>query len=406
MIIEGKIINFDGESQGQVVIDQDSGLIEAIGENFGTADLQTDGLIFPGFVDVHVHAREDASGTQTYKENFRTMSNAAINGGIVHAADMPNNPVAPVDETRYREKQLLAEKSLVGITLYGGVGLETDPFSFPAPYKAFMGPSVGDLFFTSQDQLERVIARYARQAVSFHCEDPEILEAHKKAPTHEAKRPAEAEIKAVLFAIDLIERFKLNGKLCHLSTKAGLEAIVAAKQRGVQVTAEAAPHHLYFDETMLTTENRLWLQINPPLRKPEDRKALIAGLKNGALDYLATDHAPHLPAEKQRGISGMPHLDTYGNVAAWLMKEHNFQPQDIARVCAFNPGKFVNEFNEQKLGRIEKGYAGSFTIIDPHAPITIGKGGLKTKSAWSPFEGVTFPGRVTHTIVKGKIYEN
>src|SRR3989344_442792 len=115
MIIEGKIINFDSESYGQILINEQSGLIEKVGENLGSADLKTSGLIFPGFIDLHVHAREDVSGRQNYKEDFRSMSEAAINGGVVAVADMPNNLVPPVDDNSYTAKQILSGSSLVDV---------------------------------------------------------------------------------------------------------------------------------------------------------------------------------------------------------------------------------------------------------------------------------------------------
>ncbi len=294
------------------------------------------------------------------------------------------------------------------VTLYAGIGPETNPLTRQVPYKAFMGPSVGDLFFASQEQLEGVIARYRGKNVSFHCEDPAILRESKGAATHELRRPARAEITAIEFALYLIERYDLVGKLCHYSTRGGLEKIAAAKARGVRVTAEVTPHHLFFDETMLTDENRLWLQMNPPLRGREDRLALIAALREGLVDYVATDHAPHTIEEKMEGVSGVPHLDTYGAFATWLMAEHGFSARDIARVCAYNPGSFVKEFLPQGFGKgygvIEPGYVGSLTILDPDAPWLVRREEMKTKCGWSPFEGYTLPGRVTYTVLQGKVY--
>jgi dihydroorotase len=296
----------------------------------------------------------------------------------------------------------------VHVTLYAGIGPETNPLQRHVPYKAFMGPSVGDLFFASQEQLEGVIAKYRGKNVSFHCEDPAILRESTGEPTHEQRRPARAEITATEFALHLIERYELVGKLCHYSTKGGLEKIAAAKARGVRVTAEATPHHLFFDDSMLTEENRLWLQMNPPLRGPADRLALIEALRTGLVDYVATDHAPHTIEEKMEGVSGVPHLDTYGAFATWLMAEYGFSAMDIARVCAWNPGKFVEEFLPEGFGKgygvIEPGYIGSLTILNPDAPYVVRREEMKTKCGWSPFEGYTMPGRVTYTVLQGRVY--
>lgn len=407
--VEGRIIHHDGEMDGAVEIDSATGLITHVGPPEGRSDLDTSGcLIFPGFGDIHIHARDDVSGQQHHKEDFGTASDAALHGGVVQVADMPNNIVAPIDDASYDAKQKLTEKSVVHVTLYAGIGPQTGPLQRHVPYKAFMGPSVGDLFFTSQAQLEQAIAKYRGRNVSFHCEDPEILDANRHQPTHEQKRPAAAEVSATEFALYLIEKYELVGKLCHYSTKDGLAKIRAARTRGVRVTAEVTPHHLFFDDSMLTEENRLLLQMNPPLRSPEDRVAMIEALRKGEIDYIATDHAPHTLEEKAKGVSGVPLLDTYGAFAAWLMVEHGFTAQEIARVCAFHPGTFVREFLPASMGkgfgRIEVGYAGALTILDMKTPYVVTRESVKTRCAWSPFEGYTLPGSVRYTVVAGKVH--
>lgn len=406
--IRGQFAEPEREFSGAVEVDLESGLITKVTGETAKADFTAapDEVIFAGFGDIHIHAREDCSRQQVYKEDFITASDAAVFGGVVQVADMPNNPTAPVDDERYRAKQKLTSVSLVNVTLYAGIGPGTKPLSFDAPYKAYMGPSVGDLFFRSQSELEETIQNYRGQNVSFHCEDPELLESHKGETTHEARRPPQAELLATDFALYLIEEYKLRGKLCHYSVGSGLEKILRAKQRGISVTCEVTPHHLFFDETMFTTANRVMLQINPPIRGPEDRTILIEALRRGEIDYLATDHAPHTLEEKARGVSGVPHLDTYGAFATWLMREHRFTPQDIARVCSRNPGTFVNDFSPLKFGKIEPGYAGSFTVLNPNQPHRILREDLRTKCGWSPFEGFTFPGRVTATIIKGRVYKH
>jgi dihydroorotase len=407
--VEGRIAHHDRVFDGAVEINTGTGLVEYVGEQTGKSDLDTSGcLIFPGFGDLHIHARDDVSGSQRYKEDFSTISAASLHGGVTHVADMPNNPIAPVDDARYAEKEKLTANSAVHVTLYAGIGPETKPLTRHVPYKAFMGPSVGDLFFASQEELEDVIAKYRGMNVSFHCEDPEILRESKSAATHEQRRPARAEITATAFALYLIEKYELIGKLCHYSTSEGLKLIAAAKLRGVRVTAEATPHHLFFDETMLTEENRLLLQMNPPLRSPTDRLALIEALRNGLVDYIATDHAPHTLQEKAEGVSGVPLLDTYGAFATWLMGKHGFTAEEISRVCAYNPGRFVKEFLPAHLGKgyglIEPGYVGSLTVLDITSPWTVRREEMKTKCGWSPFEGYTFPGQVKYTVVQGKVY--
>ena len=162
--------------------------------------------------DIHIHAREDASGKQLYKESFKTAAAAAVHGGVVHVADMPNNPEAPIDDASYDDKCSRCSNEEVHFTLYAGIGPQTNPLSKKVPYKAFMGPSVGDLFFRSAEELEQTIARYKGCHVSFHCEDPYILEISKGNATHSERRPRGAANTATALALYLIEKYELKGK--------------------------------------------------------------------------------------------------------------------------------------------------------------------------------------------------
>jgi dihydroorotase len=250
--------------------------------------------------------------------------------------------------------------------------------------------------------LEQTLAHYRGKAVSFHCEDPVLLEKHKAAPTHEARRPPECELSATRFALAMIEKYGLTGKLCHYSVGEGLQLIRDAKKKGLPVTAEVTPHHVFFDTAMITDKNRPWMQMNPPLRNPADRAAMLEALRDGTADYLATDHAPHTIAEKERGISGQPHLDTYGPFVTWMLVEKAFTPERIAAICSANPGTFVNAFRKEKFGRLLAGYVGSLTVLNLRRPTTVRREELKTRSGWSPFEGVTFPGSVEALFVAGR----
>jgi len=265
-----------------------------------------------------------------------------------------------------------------------------------------MGPSVGELYFSSLEQLDETLSRYEDQAVSFHCEDPILLDQHRDAASHEERRPAECELSATRFALAMIEKYRLAGKLCHYSVGEGLALIRAAKSKGLPVTAEVTPHHVFFDTSTITPANRGWLQMNPPLRSPHDRRAMLDALRDGTADYLATDHAPHTLDEKEKGVSGQPHLDTYGPFVTWLLVEQGFRPERIAAICCANPGAFVNPYRQEKWGRLLPGYVGSLTVLNLKRPTTIRRGDLKTRCAWSPFEGVTFPGSVAAVFSRGE----
>jgi dihydroorotase len=402
-IIEGTLADIDGVRHGQITIE--NGVITAVGGNLGTPThvFGDNCLIFAGMGDIHIHAREDVTQKETHKETFACASAAALHGGVLHVADMPNNPAAPIDDASYAAKEaLLAKQNLpVVFTLYAGIGPGTQPLVRNVPYKAYMGPSVGDLFFSALEDLDRTLSNYVGRAVSFHCEDPLLLEKHKGAATHEERRPAECELSATRFALAMIEKYRLVGKLCHYSVGEGLPLIRAAKAKGLSVTAEVTPHHVFFDTAQITPANRPWMQMNPPLRSPADRTAMLEALRDGTADYLATDHAPHTLAEKERGVSGQPHLDTYGPFVTWLLVDQGFTPERIAAICSANPGAFVNPYRQEKWGRLLPGYVGSLTVLDLQKPTTIRRADLKTKCGWSPFEGVTFPGSVAAVFVRG-----
>jgi dihydroorotase len=410
VIIAGRFATPERVFAGQMRIEGEK--IVAVGGSgaFGAADVTfgDDCLVFAGMGDIHIHARDDTSGRETYKEDFTTAAAAALHGGVVQVADMPNNPVAPVDDDSYLAKRRLLESRRVpvNVTLYAGIGPGTRPLSFDVPYKAYMGPSVGELFFTSAEQLDETLARYRGQNVSFHCEDPVVLDRHRHEPTHERRRPPECELSATRLALALIEKHDLTGKLCHYSVGEGLPLIRAARRAGLRVTCEVTPHHLFFDETLIDEANRGLMQMNPPLRGSADRAALLDALVDGTIDYLATDHAPHTLAEKsdpRRCPSGQPHLDTYGPFVTWLMLERGVSARRIAAVCAANPGEFVNPYTApRRFGRIEPGYVASLTVLNLARPVTIRREDLRTKSGWSPFEGITFPGSVEAVFLLGR----
>jgi dihydroorotase len=266
-----------------------------------------------------------------------------------------------------------------------------------------MGPSVGELFFEEEDTLRLALARYQGQFVAFHAELPEILRKHQRQPTHAERRPPEAEVEAIRLALRLSENYRLEAHICHLSTAEGLEIIQEARSRGQQVTCEVTPHHLFYDQDNAGSFGHPdYLQCNPPIRSRLDRIALLEGLRRGDIDFLATDHAPHSLEEKEAGTSGLPHLDTYGSFAYWL-REEGFSLRDITRVCAENPGRFISRFLSRRYGKIEAGYCGSLSILK-REKLTIRRFPLRSRSGWSPFEGHTFDARVSHTVIKGKIF--
>ncbi len=404
----------------QIRFDETTGLILDVGQlGIATSKLDyiynDDCLLFAGMGDVHIHAREDMSGKNTYKETFATASMAALNGGVVHCCDMPNNPIAPIDDDSYKAKMQLAVNAPISLFMYAGIGPETNPLSFRVPYKAYMGPSIGELFFKDHLTLDIALERYKGLDVSFHCEDPDVLEKNKNEDSHGARRPVEAEVLATHQALELIKRYNLKGKLCHYSSGEGLDAIRAFRSSGHQVEIEVTPQHLYFNQSQITKSESHWFQMNPPIREKLDQEAMLDAFIKGEIEYLATDHAPHTIEEKQKGISGMPGLDTYGILVGWLINDIKVDPKILAKTCSKNPGRFVSRFLEQwksidsrfnalgnGFGELEKGYSASFSIINTKKPVTINNHEMRTKVQWNPFNGITFSSSVEAVFLNGK----
>ena len=404
-VVEGFTIRNDNKVPCRIEIDLESGIIQHLGEPRGEGHLILDEnhLILPGCIDFHVHAREDCSGRDNYKETFQSAGEAAIHGGVVAIVDMPNNPDAPVDDESYQRKRELTRSAAVDVLLYAGIGPGTRPLSFPVPYKAYMGPSIGQLFFEDDETLREALAHYRGQWVSFHAESPEILRRNQDKATHWERRPPEAEIEAVDLAIRLSVEFGIHPHICHLSTAGGMEIIRETRRRGFSVTCEVTPQHLFFDLDSLESYPRSkFLQCNPPIRSRKDRETLLEAFASGEINFLATDHAPHSLEENEKGISGIPHLDTYGPFLFWL-REQDVSWDTIIRATSEAPGRAAGKFLSDRHGRIEKGYVGSLTILS-ESPKTVRRQTLRTGAGWSPFEGQTFGGSVTHTVVRGKVF--
>lgn len=422
--ISGIFINHNGAHEsvfkGTVIIDLITGLIVALTQYDPNADLvyPNHQLIFPGFVDVHVHFREDQTERQNYKETFRTGGLAAINGGVVAVASMPNLVVPPTTLKLYFELLDLSKTCPVEVIPYAAIAAGSRPIGLRVPYKTFLGESFGNLRFNTMEEAQETLQHYPEEDVSAHCDHNGILTECKNEDTHEKRRPARSEVEGVRNAIEMARTIGFRLKVVHCSTIESLRLIIKARSEGMNILCEGTSHHALLNESMITEENRGMFTMNPPLRSIEDQQAILHGLCYGYIDMLADDHAPHAKWEKgmennpETGepptvVSGMPMLDTHGLACIEMIKEKGFSPGVIARIASHNPGKWLSQFLEKSekngfgYGQVKVGYIGSLTVLDLQAATTVTESMLKTKCGWSPFTGKTFNGSVAQTIIRG-----
>ncbi len=458
--ISGWIATHDKKPfKGTVTINALTGIILTVSRAFTrSADYVygDDCYIFAGFSDIHIHAREDEGGTQNYKEDYETASAAALNGGVVCTCAMPNQPVplTTLKMFRWHRTHLRELNHPVSTLNYIGIDKNTKPIGKPGAhmYKLYFGKSVGTLTVTYGDELEEILSRYVGQYISFHVEYESIVQASLSGKTHSDRRPVAAVNEGLRILLPLIEKYKIKAKLCHWSTGGeSFKQIAEYRTRGCDIVLEVSPLHLFFHTGMTDMDPELWtkIQMNPAIQSEVHQKALIKGLKEGFIQFIATDHAPHTEEEKfsafakfekdypgntrmeiasiiksdnkmlfeatcvENNHSGAPWLDTYGLICTWLMRVHKFTPQDIARVSAYLPGQFVNRFLKTQyptrsfgkgFGKIEKGYMGSLTILNYKMMTKVDRANLKTKVQWSALEGITLPGALEAVFIGGVLH--
>lgn len=416
----------DGIRATRLVVDLNSGNIESVVPESGPIEKSC--LLFPGFVDIHVHAREFPKPmtaendliknweSTCNKELFASAGDAAINGGVTCFAAMPNDPTPPDNKTTYDQKRLLGAESRCPVILFAAITERSEPWA-DLPYKLYLDSHPNQVTFSDWGKVEETLSRYKGHRLFFHAEDPEILRKNEGQSEHWKRRPPEAEFRAVAKILDLTHRYRLVTHICHVSTEGAVKLIRDYNETAsTKVTCEVTPHHLFFsvDETGYQGGGRKTdipsyiLNCNPPLRSEHDRQIMIEALRSGLIQVLASDHAPHSLADKKLGISGMPHLDTLGPFVGWLIKDCGFDPTLIAKVLSEEPCRIMDSNLNKKYGRIQNGYGGSFTVMDFGKTTEVGHSDgrapnrtLFTRCGWSPFANTSLPAYVRFTVIDG-----
>ena len=305
-------------------------------------------FIFPGFVDVHVHLREPGF---SYKETIKTGTIAAASAGYSAVFSMPNlRPVPDSVENLMVQKQIIDKDAVISVYPYAsitkaqkGEGL-SDMVELADHVLAYTDDGVG---VQGNDMMEEAmrIAKSLDKMIVAHCEDNSLLfdgyiHDGEYAKEHGHKGICSAsEYKQVERDLELVKQIGVKYHVCHVSAKESVEAIRKAKSEGVNVTAETGPHYLVLDDSMLKEDGAY--KMNPPIRAKADREELIKGIKDGAIDMIATDHAPHSQEEKSRGlrsINGIVGIETaFPVLYTKLVKTGEISLEHLINLMSTNP---------------------------------------------------------------------
>lgn len=379
--------------------------------------------VAPGLVDIHVHLREPG---QTWKETIATGTAAAAAGGFTSVVAMPNT--LPVNDSPATMAWMLAHERGARMRVFAmaaatisSAGDQLSDFSALAQAGALGFTDDGKPILSDSTMRAALLAAgRAGRVLSQHAEDPRLSNGALINDGSVAFRlglrgyPAEAEWTIVQRDIRLLEEIERTEKVRahlhvqHVSTEGAVAAVREAKRRGLHVTCEAAPHHFTLTDAAIGDYDTN-AKMNPPLRAEADRQALIAGLLDGTVDAIATDHAPHARHEKEqefeRAPNGITGLETALGLAMRILhREHGMPLARIIRLMSANPAAIVKL---TQAGSLKTGNWGDLILFDPKVEWTYAADQSLSKSKNSPFDATPMLGRVRTTVVGGKIvYEN
>ncbi len=310
--------------------------------------------VLPGFCDVHVHFREPGF---SYKETILSGSFAAAHGGYTAVFTMPNlNPVPDSKSNLKQQLDIIKEDGMIRIYPYGAItqgqkgqvladmkGMAPNVIAFSDDGKGVQDENMMRAAMKTTKQLKKIIVA--------HCEDESLLNGgyihdgdYARNYSHRSIC-SESEWKPIARDLKLVKETGCAYHVCHISTKESVELIRKAKAEGLNVTCETAPHYLLMDDSFLQEDGAY--KMNPPLRSPEDRQALIEGIKDGTIDMIATDHAPHSEEEKSKGLDGSSFGISGIEIAfpllySYLVKQDIITMQRLMELLVYAPRKRFN----------------------------------------------------------------
>lgn len=416
LLKNGRVVDYASKTNEKIdILIEDGVIVKLQKEILAKADNVIDctGLvIIPGMIDMHCHLREPGF---EYKETIETGSKSAVKGGFATICPMPNTN--PTPDSAFILEKILAEAkrvNLCNILPYGSVskGEKGEELTdFEELKKA------GAVAF-SDDGMPVINSRMMRQAiikanslgtfVASHCEEKSVADGAINAGKIQEELGVKGvlpEAEEIMAAREIVisETNNVRAHICHISTKTSVNMIRDAKKRGVKITCETCPHYFCFtvDEVLTSGTNA---KMNPPLRDEKDRQAIIEALKDGTIDAIITDHAPHSEEEKERELSkapngiigfetALPAINTY------LIDKNLLTEMDMVKLTSYNPAKLLN----LDKGEIKEGKIADLTIYDPEGSYIYTKDMIVSKSKNTPFIGKKLKGKVKYTIVNGNI---
>ncbi len=367
--------------------------------------------LLPGLVDLHVHLREPG---YSYKETIATGTAAAARGGFTTVCAMPNvNPVPDSADTLAAQEAIIRRDAIVEVLPYASITLKrlgkdlTDHSALAGRVAGFSDDGTG---VQDDDVMRRSMTSVARtgKMLAAHCEVDSLL---RKGYIHDGAYAAahghrgicsRSEWEEVERDIRLAEETGCRLHVCHISTAESVEAVRRGKARGVKVTCETAPHYLAFCDSDLKEDGRF--KMNPPLRSASDRQALLEGIKDGTIDAIATDHAPHSAEEKSRGLEksamGVVGLETsLGASYTYTVAKGLISLERLVELMSVTPRRLLGK----DTAPIAEGKRADMTLVDFRREWKVDPVSFLSKGRSTPFEGMTLKGNVLMTIADGKL---
>ena len=419
LIENGCIVNEGRTCRGSVAIADDritDILEDQKAQPRGTYDQVVDAtgcFVLPGVIDTHVHFREPGL---TEKADIESESRAAAFGGVTSYCEMPNTvPQTTTIEALDDKRSLAREKSHVNYSFFFGATNDNyadfarlDRHRVPG-IKLFMGSSTGNMLVDRYGSLLKVFETAARLdlPVMAHCEDTDTINHNmaqvKKAygddpdvMLHPLIRSEEACYESSALAVQLARTYGTHLHVAHISTARELELL------GGNVTGEACVAHLLFTSADYARKRAL-IKCNPAVKRDEDRQALRQALTDGRITTVATDHAPHLLAQKQggcaRAASGMPMVQFSLPVMLGLASEGVLSMERVVELMCHQPAQL---FQIRERGFLRPGYKADIAIVRPTEPYVVSNDMVQSRCGWTPLEGDTLCWRVSHTLCNGR----